>query len=113
MTEAKVGATRVPVAGSFASGAPDRMTIHPFPAFFGRVKFPANTAPGSSVITSPGCAAFSAACKSPPAATAIVRPDGAVYEVSRNTRGGAGGTGAGWPGDCARTGQLKRKWLKT
>jgi hypothetical protein len=68
------------------------MTIHPDPAFLGRVKFPGKTAPDASAMTSPGCADFNAACKSPPAVTGIVRPADGVYEVSRKTRGGAGST---------------------
>jgi len=69
---------RVPGAGNVSSKAADRIVIHAEPDLFGRLKFPRKMALGCSAMTSPGCAAFSAVCKSPPAPTAMVRPDGAV-----------------------------------
>ena len=50
-------------------------------------------APAASVITSHGCAALSAACRSPPAGTAIVCPVGGTKCVSKMMRGSSGSFG--------------------
>ena len=68
----RAGATRSPSAGSPAMEA-GRTMIRPPAGLFGSTKLPVNVAPLASAITSPGCAALSAACRSPPAGTAMVR----------------------------------------
>src|SRR5437773_3510946 len=90
MTAAYEGLTRVPGGGRLLSGALVRTVIQPTPALLGSVNGPVNVAPACSVITSPGCAALSAAWTSPPAGTAMIWPDGATRVVSRNTRGNSG-----------------------
>src|SRR5581483_1027375 len=70
---------RCPSAGSAESGAAERIVISALPFLTGRMKLPVKVAPGWSRIVSPGCAALSAACKSPPAFTVSVA---AVAEVA-------------------------------
>src|SRR5262249_54450560 len=89
-TAAFAGLTRVPGGGSSASVALDRMMIQPLPLVFGKRKLPTKLAPAASVITSPGCAASSAAWRSAPAATAMVRPVDAGMLVSMKTLGCSG-----------------------
>ena len=64
--------------------------IHPLPDLLGRVNGPTYVAPAASVMVSPSCAMFSAAWKSPPAPTAIVRPPWAGIDVSTVARGSSG-----------------------
>ena len=58
---------RTPKGGNTSSGAADRMVMYsgvsPLSgnALFGKMKLPVYVASGSSVMTSPGCAAFNAA----------------------------------------------------
>src|SRR5204862_1588685 len=53
------GVMRMPGDGSAESGAPERIVMKSLMSpLFGSTKFPAYVAPGSSVMTSPGCAAF-------------------------------------------------------
>src|SRR2546425_12304828 len=85
MTAAYAGVARVPGGGRLLSGALVRTVIQPAPALVGRVNGPWNVAPAGRVITSPGWAASSAAWRLPPAGTAMVWPEGATSEVSRNT----------------------------
>src|SRR3954467_12533597 len=66
------GVMRSPAAGSDESGADDRMVMYVLPFFAGSMKLPVNVAPACSRIVSPGFAALSAACKSPPALTVKV-----------------------------------------
>src|SRR5213078_3740801 len=87
--EASAGVTRVP-GGRLASGADVRTTIQPDPFFAGSVKLPVNVDPAASVIWSPGWAASSAAWKSPPAPTAMVRFGGGGGRVSTVARGSSG-----------------------
>src|SRR5258705_2931044 len=91
MTAANEGLTRVPGGGRLLSGALVRTVIQPTPALLGSVNGPRKVAPACSVITSPGCAALSAAWKSPPAGTVMVWPDGGTSVVSRNARGSSRG----------------------
>src|SRR5438445_11604755 len=49
---------------------------------------PRYVAPGSRATTPPGRADSSAACRSPPPGTAIVRPDGSTAVVSTTAAGG-------------------------
>src|SRR6266446_3364814 len=95
MSPAWVGSTRVPRRGSLPSRALVRTMTHPPPALGGSVNGPMKVAPASSEITSPGRALLSAAWRSPPARTAIVRPDGSTYVVSTSKCGGSG-PGAAW-----------------
>src|SRR2546425_13039 len=60
MATASPGETREP-GGGRRGYDDERTVIHSAPDLFGRVKFPTNTAPAGRSITSPGCAAFSAA----------------------------------------------------
>src|SRR5689334_12246377 len=83
---------RWPAAGRFPSGTSVRSVIQPVHAFAGRMKPPTNDAPGASATTSPGAAEFSAACRSPPAATRIVRPVGAGTLGDGADCGSAGST---------------------
>src|SRR2546422_5298804 len=92
---------RLSGAGRLLSGAEVRMMIQPEPVLAGRVKLPVNLAPASRVITSPGCARLSAARKSPPAATAMVRPTGGTEAVSTRRRGSSGSLPV--TGDCPDT----------
>src|SRR5207244_9589771 len=94
MAAAYEGVTREPGAGRLLSGALVRAVIQPVPALLGRVKGPVNVAPAWRVMTSPGCAALSAACTSPPAETGRVVPVGATSVVSRKTRASSGGNAA-------------------
>jgi hypothetical protein len=73
---------RVPSDGRLVSGADERMTIHEFPLFTGKVNEPEKVAPACRRIVSPGCAALSAACRFPPAATKVVAPEETGYDVS-------------------------------
>src|SRR5882724_8673475 len=91
MTAAYEGLTRVPGGGRLLSGALVRTVIQPTPALLGSVNGPWKVAPACSVIISPGCAASSAAWRSPPAGTVMVGPDGGTSVVSRNARGSSGG----------------------
>src|SRR5438105_9304544 len=84
---------RVPSGGKLASAAVVRIVIQHEPDLLGRVKEPENVAPASSITTSHGRAALSAACRLPPAGTLIVLPVGAVWWVSRNLRGSSGSVG--------------------
>src|SRR5436309_14968795 len=93
----------MPGAGRLLSGALVRTVLHPVPVLLGSVNGPVNVAPACSVITSPGCAALSAACRSPPAETVIVVPVGATSVVSRKTRGGSGATAHACPTTSVNT----------
>src|SRR6476661_5037577 len=64
--------------------------IHPDPLLTGSVNGPVKVAPAWTTISSPGCALFSAACRSPPAFTAIQRPVTAGIPTSTVTRGNSG-----------------------
>ena len=57
-------------------GTAVRTVIHWLPGLFGSAKGPVYTAPGASVIVSPGWAAFRAACRFPPEETAMICPVG-------------------------------------
>src|SRR5204863_535937 len=59
-------------AGNDESGADDRIVMIASPCLTGSTKLPLNVAPACSRIVSPGFAALSAACTSPPLATLIV-----------------------------------------
>src|SRR5262249_15421996 len=89
------GVARVPGAGRLLSGAADRTVIKPSPSFLGSVKLPTNVALGSMATTSPGCALLSAACRSCPAPTSMVRPVGGTRDVSTNEVGNAGAGSGG------------------
>src|SRR5712691_6809611 len=91
ITVACAGVTRVPEGGRRLSGALVGTMIQPVPFFLGSVNGPRNVAPASSVITSPGWAALSAAWTLPPARTAIVRPMDRTSLVSTVARGRSGG----------------------
>src|SRR5262245_53955310 len=82
---------RWPFAGRFPSGTSVLSVIQPVQAFAGRMKPPVNVAPGARATTSPGRAELSAACRSPPAATRIVRPVGAGTLALGIARGSSGG----------------------
>ncbi len=59
--------------GSRESAVEVRIVIHSEEEpLLGRVKVPMKEAPASNSIVSPGCAAFKAACRSPPALTVSV-----------------------------------------
>src|SRR5882757_4250721 len=73
---------RPPSPGRSASPAV-RTVMSDEPLFCGSVKLPVKTAPRASEIVSPGCALFSALCRSPPAATEIV--DAVEIDAQRNT----------------------------
>ena len=69
------GVTRCPAG----TASPALLTVigrSSSPTFAGRKKFPVYVAPGSRRIVSPGRAAFSARCKSPPPGTVTVDADG-------------------------------------
>src|SRR5215472_1115817 len=84
---------RVPGGGRLVSGADDRITMKADPLFARSRKLPVNVAPAASVMLSPGWAASIAACRSPPAVTAIVRPGGGGGVTSTMARGSSG---TGW-----------------
>src|SRR5947199_5348160 len=69
------GVTRCP-AGTDSPAVRSVIGRSSSPPFAGRKKFPVYVAPGSRRIVSPGRAAFSARCKSPPAGTVTVAADG-------------------------------------
>ena len=69
ITDDHAGMMRAPYAGSEASEIDERMVIQLFPGFAGNVNVPVNVAPAARRIWSPGCAAFRAVCRSPPAGT--------------------------------------------
>src|SRR5262249_61963632 len=87
------GVRRVPGGGGLVSGADDRITMKADPLFARSRKLPVNVAPAASVMLSPGWAASIAACRSPPAVTAIVRPGGGGGGTSTMARGRPG---PGW-----------------
>src|SRR4051812_43970015 len=90
---------RVPGGGSL-SGVEVRMVMYCAPLLLGSWKSPLKVAPASSASSSPGWAAFSAAWRSAPAATLMMRPDpaGTSMALPQVT---AAATGAGMGAGCA------------
>ncbi len=85
-----------------------RMVMKLAPLFCGRWKLPAKVAPAGRTISSPGCAASIAACRSPPTATLIELPVVTVASIlpaQLGDGGGGGGGGAGGDG-LSTTGEL-------
>lgn len=68
------GRMRWPADGTFWARTTTHPPVQPW-AGAGSTKLPVNTAPAANTNSSPGRAAFSAACKSAPEATATVRVD--------------------------------------
>jgi hypothetical protein len=79
------GSMRVVAPGSAESGAEVRIVIIVLPLFTGSTKLPVNVAPAWSTISSPGCAASSAAWRSPPAFTVRVTASAGDARCSRQT----------------------------
>ena len=83
---AVAGVTRSASPGSVASGRSLRTVIMVSPVFTGSVKLPVKVAPGARRISSPGCAASSAACRLPPAGTVTTAARAIGGPASEQTR---------------------------
>ena len=77
LPEAMIGSSGASAGVNRRSGsvADDRIVISAPNGFAGRVNPPTNRVPASSTISSPGCAALSAACRSPPLRTCLISAD--------------------------------------
>src|SRR5262245_27650343 len=89
---------RALAAGSVLSAADDRIVIIDAPLFDGSTKLPVKVAPACTRTVSPGCAALSAVCRSPPAFTIHTWPPvgGGVGDgVGAGVGDGGGSVGEG------------------